>query len=76
MSHESATTAAQEAAWNGYSELMNDAQLFLLANIAVSVGGFLLGLLILWAVIRSAVLSALRKHSDEQTPRPPQVYRD
>lgn len=54
---------------------MNDAQLYLLANIAVSVGCFLLGLLILWAVIRSAVLSALRKHSDEQTPRPAEVYR-
>lgn len=74
--HEPTTTAAREVAWNRYSELMNDAQLFILANIAVSVGCFLLGLLILWAVIRSAVLSALRKHSDEQTPRPPQVYRD
>ncbi|SJN12235.1 hypothetical protein FM113_14315 [Leucobacter sp. 7(1)] len=49
---------------------MDQTQLFALASIAIYIGGFLLGLLILWAVIRSAVLSALRKHSNENTPAP------
>ncbi|GAA2835116.1 hypothetical protein FB468_2350 [Leucobacter komagatae] len=41
-----------------------DIQIF--AIWAIYLGFFLLGLLILWLIIRGAVLSALRKHSDEQ----------
>ncbi len=38
----------------------------LFASITLWVCGFLLGILILWWIIRGAVLSALRKHADEQ----------
>ena len=49
---------------------------FFLAQWLVSLGFFLLGLLILWLIIRGAVLSALRKHSDEQASRQREIYRE
>ncbi|MFF8818412.1 MULTISPECIES: hypothetical protein [Leucobacter] len=47
---------------------MTDLNAMMVAVWAIYLGGFLLGLLILWAVIRGAVLSALRKHAEEQRP--------
>ena len=44
---------------------MDNAQLALIFSLAIWAGGALLSLLLLWTIIRSAVLSALRKHSDE-----------
>jgi hypothetical protein len=47
----------------------------LVFTIAASLLGFIIWLLIMFAVIRAAVLSALRKHAEEQgTPLP--VHRD
>ncbi|TDP95612.1 hypothetical protein EDF62_0303 [Leucobacter luti] len=46
--------------------LMNQDQLFLVFNIVVWLLGTIVSLWILWAIIRGAVLSALRKHSQEQ----------
>ncbi|MCW2288761.1 hypothetical protein [Leucobacter luti] len=45
---------------------MNQDQLFLVFNIVVWLLGTIISLWILWAIIRGAVLSALRKHSQEQ----------
>lgn len=45
---------------------MNEAALFTIMTIAAYLFGLIIGLWILWAIIRGAVLSALRKHSDEQ----------
>ena len=49
-----------------YGEAMNEAALFTIMTIAAYLFGLIIGLWILWAIIRGAVLSALRKHSDEQ----------
>ncbi|KAM9861582.1 hypothetical protein ACI1US_02586 [Leucobacter sp. BZR 635] len=40
--------------------------LFLIGSIAMYLFAFIVLLIILWAIIRGAVLSALRKHADEQ----------
>lgn len=45
--------------------VMGNFLLMSIASFALWLGGFLIGLLILWAVIRSAVLSALRKHAED-----------
>ncbi len=45
---------------------MTDALMALIATIALSLFGSIIGLVIMWAIIRGAVLSALRKHADEQ----------
>ena len=44
---------------------MDQIAIFPYALLAIYLGFFLHGLLILWAIIRGAVLSALRKHSSE-----------
>lgn len=54
---------------------MTDFDSAVLAVWAIYLGLFLLWLLIMWAVIRSAVLSALRKHSEEQKRQPAEIYR-
>ncbi|MGO1735355.1 MAG: hypothetical protein ACTHZ9_03390 [Leucobacter sp.] len=46
---------------------MDDIATAYIAAFAIWAGGALFGLLVLWAVIRSAVLSALRKHSDDNS---------
>ena len=51
-----------------YGFAMTDLNAMMVAVWAIYLGGFLLGLLILWAVIRGAVLSALRKHAEDQRP--------
>ena len=45
---------------------MNDVQLAFVSALAFYLAGVIISLLILWAIIRGAVLSALRKHSQEQ----------
>lgn len=45
---------------------MTDQTLLLISSIALYLFGTIVGLIILWAIIRGAVLSALRKHADEQ----------
>ncbi|WP_143026150.1 hypothetical protein [Leucobacter chromiiresistens] len=45
---------------------MENAQLLFFIYIAAGIVGFVLFWLLLWAVIRAGVLSALRAHSDEQ----------
>ncbi|MEV8338434.1 hypothetical protein [Leucobacter sp. NPDC077196] len=45
---------------------MDSAQLLLFIYIAAGIVGFILWWLILWAVVRAGVLSALRAHSEEQ----------
>ena len=49
-----------------YSDLRDNASLMLLLTIVFSLLGTIVSLWILWAIIRGAVLSALRKHADEQ----------
>lgn len=49
-----------------YSDLMDNASLMLLLTVVFSLLGTIVSLWILWAIIRGAVLSALRKHADEQ----------
>ncbi|WP_449281233.1 hypothetical protein [Leucobacter sp.] len=45
---------------------MDNMQLLLVIQIAAAILGFLFFWLLLYAVIRTAVLSALRAHSEEQ----------
>lgn len=54
---------------------MDDLTLVSISVFAIYVGIFLISLLIFWAVVRSAVLSALRKHSQEQKAPEREVYR-
>lgn len=44
---------------------MDNVTLAAIASVCFYLLGFIIGLIILWAIIRGAVLSALRKHSRE-----------
>lgn len=48
---------------------MNDATLMLIFSITMWLLGFIISAIILWAIVRGAVLSALRKHSEEERHR-------
>ena len=45
---------------------MNDFDMAYVALLAFWLAGVIIGLWVLWAIIRGAVLSALRKHAYEQ----------
>lgn len=45
---------------------MDEATLTLVLTVVIWLIGVIVTLWILWAIIRSAVLSALRKHADEE----------
>ncbi|MHA3684720.1 hypothetical protein ACXR2W_10745 [Leucobacter sp. HY1908] len=50
---------------------MNDFIIALIGQIAFWLFGVIITLWVLWAIIRGAVLSALRKHAAEQAERRP-----